>query len=250
MSNFLVVDWDYFFSNPMDGGDFETQNLLLYDWGHIETQFNIDYIWQTRAESFLRHGVELPQTSGWRGFWDRFSFAPDTVLEYADSNMHSGAMRPAEGDAFDSVWLFDAHHDSGYHARSVKEFLDRGSYDCEDWMILHSLRGSELHVRYPQWKVHALTAEPAPAVPVDRAVDDGAPLDVVFDRVYLCRSGAWVPSWCDPDFERFVLSFPGDVYEIEQHYAMMRAFDLEEVQRQVEVMDAMMKQMREGRTPS
>lgn len=243
MSNLLVVDWDSFFLNPLDGGDFKRPDAMLYDWGHVETPLHIETLWLHRAAGFLQNGLPLPGVSGWSGFWERFRFAEDVQLEYADSNVHAGQMLPNEGDAFASVWLFDAHHDAGYHARSVDEFLERGTYSCEDWMVQHALRGSKLHVRYPQWKIAWESSEPDPIVPVDRALDDGARSDVVFDRVFLCRSGAWVPPWCDGDFLDFVEEFPGDVLEIEDRYAIPREFNLSEVRAHVELFERLRAQV-------
>lgn len=45
MSKLLGIDWDYFFENPMDGGDFKKfgAGVGLYDWGHAETQSLINH---------------------------------------------------------------------------------------------------------------------------------------------------------------------------------------------------------------
>lgn len=130
-----------------------------------------------------------------------------------DSNLYAGRIFPSlvdlEADGWEEVWLFDAHHDSGYKAtRSLKQFVERGTMSCEDWMLNHTTQGSKLRVRYPAWRATAdgslYDCEPGPAVEVDRAVDDGRPVGGWFDAVYVCRSGTWVPPWCDNAFEDFI----------------------------------------------
>jgi len=110
------------------------------------------------------------------------------------------------------VWLYDAHHDSGYPHKGDKDYLsrllERGAWSCEDWMVLYRALGADLHVRYPEWRAWAVTGELEPAVYVDRRVDDGSVPDLEFDKVFVCRSGAWVPPWHDEAFNRFVAAAP------------------------------------------
>lgn len=210
----LVVDWDSFFPNPLDGGEYVgRKDNLLYDWTKAEAPIYIDMLWTTRASGFIREGLELPRASGYHGFWDRFDYADqeNTTLWVADSNRHAGHMTPdTDFPFYDSVWLFDAHHDCGYKVRSMKEFEESPTFDCEDWMLCHARNGAELHVRYPQWKKYAFDGETEPAVEVDRQFDNGEKPPVAFTDVYLCRSGAWVPSWCDDQFKEFIESWPYD----------------------------------------
>ena len=42
----------------------------------------------------------------------------------------------------------------------------------------------------------------------DARKDDMGTLDVRFDAVSICRSGCWVPAWCDYDFVEFVMDCP------------------------------------------
>ena len=70
--------------------------------------------------------------------------------------------------------------------------------------LLHKTVITELHHRYPVWRTAAFELEPEPVVPVDRAFDDGTVPPVVFDAVFVCRSGAWVPPWHDQAFIDFV----------------------------------------------
>lgn len=58
---------------------------------------------------------------------------------------------------------------------------------------------------YPEvWEL-----EPEPAVTMDRAVDTLEAIPTRFHSVLMCRSGAWVPPWCDDDFTALAEAFPG-----------------------------------------
>ncbi|MBW3709793.1 hypothetical protein DTB58_39300, partial [Streptomyces griseus] len=71
----LVVDFDFFFHNPLEGAEAAHRgDPLLYDWGHAETPFLQEDIWTFRAEDFIRAGTSLPRCEGLDGFWDRFTF--------------------------------------------------------------------------------------------------------------------------------------------------------------------------------
>lgn len=130
----------------------------------------------------------------------------------------AGRLTPAHYGLFDlrapawqAVHLFDAHHDSGYPREggptTFAQWQEQQTYSCEDWMLLHHERGSALSLTYPAWRPDG---EPtAPMVPLHTTVDDGTPVPEAFDAVFLCRSAAWVPSWCDDQFTDFLAAFPG-----------------------------------------
>lgn len=235
MSNLLVVDWDYFFPNPAENGE---PRSWLYDWGHREAPLFIDFMWGVRAAAFMAAGQPLPQCAGFEQFWGRFRIPDDVPLFYADSNATAGLLGPEifDDEQLHQVWLYDAHHDCGYERMPPEQWLEANRYTCEDWMLKpHLLWGAELHVRYPQWRSRALELEPVPLVPVDRQIDDGGPVDVDFAGVFLCRSGAWVPSWCDSQFEKFLQVFPGrDRANLDG--VQMREFNLEAVQAEADRM--------------
>lgn len=229
MSNLLVVDWDFFFPNPAANG---VARSYLYDWGTREAPLFIDFIWGARAAAFLHMDGALPYCRGYEHFWERFRLPSDVPLLIADSNKEAGLLGPDlfDDEKLDQVWLFDAHHDCGYDRMPTDEWLARGTYTCEDWMLKpHLLWGAELHVRYPQWRNNALLMEPKPLVPVDRRIDDGQPIDVEFAGVFVCRSGAWVPSWCDKQFEQFLGLYPGEDRAVIDNM-QMREFSLDAAQ--------------------
>jgi hypothetical protein len=246
MGNLLVVDWDYFFPNPMESGDTSDERYWLFDWGHAESILMRDIIWSTRAPGFLKHGLELPGVSVPEGWWDRFNIADDAVVEVSDSNMYSGVA--GNNTAFERVWLFDAHHDL-YRVQTRKDYdtvIEKGAITCEDWMWFHKAAGSKLHWRWPQWHIGGQgVADHIPKwAKVDTARDDLEPLaDIEFDVVSICRSGSWVPPWCDQEFERFYLSCPGEIVQVDD-VDLIREFDPAESHRYAEQLKSMEAQAR------
>lgn len=217
----LVVDFDFFFHNPLQGAQAPHRgDPLLYDWAHADNRFLRETVWAFRVEPFLDAGAELPRCEDYEGFWDRFTFtSASPPMFYADSNVYAGRLTPAHYGLFDcrvttwqEVHLFDAHHDSGYPQedgpQDFEQWWARGTASCEDWMLTHHARGTRLAHTYPAWRPDP--NEPAPMVPVLTAVDDRTRVPDTFDAVFLCRSGAWVPSWCDDQFTELLKAFPGE----------------------------------------
>ena len=237
MVNLLCVDFDYFFHNR---SDFDDPQWQLYDWGHAESLLFIEMLWPIRAAGFLSNGLELPGTTGREvNFWDRFTFSDDASLYAAESNAMAGL--PEVADDVDEVWLYDAHHDAGYHDRSVAQLVSEGRWSCENWMILYAALGATLHVRYPTWRRHAFSQEPAPLVPVDRAFDNDVDDLPVFDRVFVCRSGAWVPPWLDDRFTAFLERCPVRVLtELGSYPLTPREFSLDAARRDADHMAQLM----------
>jgi hypothetical protein len=206
----LVVDWDYFFEDKAQ----DPKEWALYDWGHKESQFYTTTVWDSRAAGFLSQGLDLPRTTGEELlFWQRFAYKPFTSLFFAESNAlaaHPRVMRNVT-----EVWLYDAHHDSGYSPNALQEVRDSDQVSCEDWMLAYHLAGipgHKLHVRYPRWKEkYWRDVEPKPAIrDLDRRTDDGAqfPFRGLVDRIFVCRSGAWTPPWIDRRFQTFIEDAP------------------------------------------
>lgn len=212
--NLLSIDFDYFFPRPPEG---TAEAFQFYDWSHAETMLYIEAVWPMRAATFLNQGRPLPQVNDdWKTFWSRFDFAPHAKLFYGES--HAKGAHPEVTERIDGqVWVYDAHHDCGYFAtdsvaaaQRAKEWM-AGRWRADDWLVYYGLRlgPSHLHVRYPTHRSAAFTEEPTPYFStLDRAFDDGAHNRVRFHRVYLCRSGAWVPPWSDTAFDALVAAFP------------------------------------------
>ncbi|MFE9833964.1 hypothetical protein ACFYP4_02275 [Streptomyces sp. NPDC005551] len=212
--NLLVVDWDFFFPNPMYGAKMGP-DVLLYDWHHSESRWGVDMQWPIVAQGWLRNGLELPMCRDYDGFWDRFNLfreegEPAPML-YGDSNVWSGLLLPTtfgwEVEAWTKVSLWDAHHDCGYKG-TLEEWRAGGEMECDSWMLKHHDLGSELEVIYPRWRSKIDGIESGPLIPVNRRIDDGSNPPTVYDAVYICRSGAWVPAWCDEQFEDFLARYP------------------------------------------
>lgn len=229
MSNLLVVDWDYFFANPMEAGDTDDERFWLFDWGHSESELFREMIWATRAPTFIKYDLPLPGVVVPDGWWDRFNISPDATVEISDSNMYSGIA----GDhvEFEHVWLYDAHHDL-YRVKTLtdyRRYMEKGIITCEDWMFIHHGNGSKLHWRWPQW--HTGGKDVRKTIPkwvgCDAHKDDMGKLDIEFDTVSICRSGSWVPPWCDDEFEQFYLGCPGEITQVDE-VNLKRSFDIEE----------------------
>ena len=238
MSNLLVVDFDYFFYNPLYATDGHDERFWLFDWGHSENLAH-QMLWGVRGAEFLRLGFELPGVEIPENWWDRFTFADDAICEVSDSNMYSGIAGGAR--EFDHVWLFDAHHD--LYTIKTQEQLDdwttKGQICCEDWMFAHHLRGAKLHWRWPQWFTYGrqMRHEIPRWVGCDARKDDLGRFDahMVFDVVSICRSGAWVPPWCDEAFQAFYTSCPvSEIVQVDE-VDLKRAWDLDEMARYAEM---------------
>lgn len=245
----LVIDFDYFFRNPTMAAGPVDEAWMRCDWSSRESPFHIGDVWYLRSAAFLREGLALPRCEGdyweYERFWDRFAFTEAALWRYGaacDSNMHAGRLLPSsvglQADGWAEVHLYDAHHDCGYDGRDDAGWEATGVYGCADWMRLHHGAGSRLNVHYPRWRAdesgELVDCEEPPAVPVDRRVDDGQPVAEPFDAVLVCRSGAWVPSWCDDQFEEFLEAAPVEMLWIEDRVQRDRAFDVDLARRQAE----------------
>lgn len=213
MSNqrLLSVDWDFFFPN----GEGDPELWQFFDWGHNEgwPKSLLEMLWITRASAFISHGMEIPHTTGEEeNFWNRFKFSPEAKLYIADS--HSKAASEGVMEGVTEIWNYDAHHDCGYSEAPLAKVFDSGTVDCSDWMLAYWILNpsTKLHVVYPKWRAEsAFKAEPFAEVLdeyVVRHSDDGLPNDLVFDKVFIARSGSWSPPWIDNKFVEFVNSCP------------------------------------------
>jgi hypothetical protein len=125
-------------------------------------------------------------------------------LFIADS--HTEILLPSIQQGITEVVSFDAHHDAGYHSRSLAD-AHKGIVDCGNWILHCRMAGVSASVWYPPWKKWAI--EEPPEIALSRGVDDGRSwADVPFDRVFLCRSGAWTPPWLDDKFVTLISTFP------------------------------------------
>jgi hypothetical protein len=196
--NLLSVDWDYFVPS------IDREFALGATEGFSDAM--IDALWDARMAQLVATGQRLPGTSGEEeDFWGRFLFQPEAELFYADS--HAQAVHPALRREYRQVWNFDSHHDAGYEGR-LDDVFRLGWVGCANWMCYYYLRGAALHVRYPAWRDDAVRREVPPLCPVEREIDSGEAVPLVFDAVFVARSGALTPPWLDERFHRFLHSAP------------------------------------------
>ncbi len=260
----LSVDWDYFFPKIEHSSQPRfSQEWALYDWGHKESRLMIDLIWGTRAAGFLAAGLSLPGTTGEEEhFWARFHFTKRAKLYLAESHSALGDEKVI-GHGVREIVNFDAHHDAGYHHRSFEDALrameiknDKGighRMACDDWAVYAAARGIPVVTKYPAWRSWAMNdegGEPEPEAPIERMIDDGTPFAEPFGRVFVCRSGAWTPSWLDDKFETFVKAAGLEVVVLQP--PSDRAFNMADVEQDVKhikAVELINEAITEGRTP-
>lgn len=238
MAHLLSVDWDYFFPVPYGTSRHFGESHWLYDWGQREEPFFYDQVWPIRAASFLVRDLTLPNVDmGWKTFWEGIQFSADAELFIADS--HAAALSPEVMHGVTKITNYDAHHDCGYGGDAPDEVITE--VDAGNWLRAARERH---HVgvvqRYPPWRDKPFDAEPpAPDWLVWRKMRMSPTYDVnVYDRVFICRSSAWVPPWCDQEFGIFFRRCPVFLWRKKATVLLSdvdpripRAFDLDTAQK-------------------
>ena len=212
----LSIDFDFFFRPYAPDED----QFLLTAWDHREDAVHTHMLWTTRAAEFFKRDLPLPGGTGDDvGFWNRFAFHPNATLFHGES--HRLAALPRVLNSVGEVWSYDAHHDCGY-SEDAERLLMEGQVEAGSWLLYCVLRGMDVKIRYPRWRAepalvedHRLLglhtherAETFERVNVGFDGDD-APDDLpIFDRVFVCRSGAWTPPWLDDAYDAFLAACP------------------------------------------
>ncbi len=196
MINICSIDWDYFFPNS-----------IFYDWGHNENF--PDMLWNIRADNipilnkkYNEKDIALhnyiPDQNKLKDFWNNIKIKENLNLIITESHLDISYI-------FDSILLydeisiynFDAHHD----IYSSEEELD-----CGNWAY-HFLNSDEsithYHIIYPEWR------KTEPDMKIDMKIDINTHYQIpdnlpIFDILFICRSGAWTPSWADDDWINFI----------------------------------------------
>lgn len=228
MNKLLSVDWDFFF--PIPENDYE----FLYDWGHSEDiPFMKDGIWEIRASSFIRSGRELPITNGDEDiFWQRFNFHNNAVLYYSESHVRIYNEEILKN--IDMVWNFDAHHDT-YH--TIKQIKKLGKVSCENWVAAVIMSGIKVKNFFPKWKTWDMKG----VISLPYQNDNGKKFHEPFMRVFVCRSGAWTPTWIDDSFWRFIDTCPVN-NKVNLDGITPRVFSLSNVEKQIRILDLAFKE--------
>lgn len=210
--NLLSIDWDFFFYNPwLASAKATAEELCLYDWDHKENDFFPHAIWEFRKETFKRRSVPLPACTHWKHFWEQFNIDSSGTLYVADSHMFAAvitqmSLAPVK---FKRVYNIDAHHDA-YLRTDLQTYALKNHVTCEDWMIIYKLLGASLYWIYPDWLQKPMPPKKLRGVkccPESHTRTQEYWSTQRFSDIFICRSGCWVPPWCDQDFEEFVQGF-------------------------------------------
>lgn len=210
--NVLSIDFDYFVrDHPED------------DWAQREAPFFIEQIWAMRAADLYRSGLDPIRDRGLASnpglFWidaglRRWRFALNPKVAVAES--HASAFHFLK-DADDlHIVNVDAHHDLYYDDRDKP-------LSCANW-LWHLAKAGKLKsitTVYPRWRALWNRDFPPRRIIDDfkklgvkvRFADgvDKAPKQLTFDRVFVARSGAWVPPWLDESFVDFFAEVMGQI---------------------------------------
>lgn len=236
MTTLLSVDWDYFFPNPFDGAGSKyvpESHTLLYDWNHRESPLYIEALWPNRAAAFLSRNLPLPSLHpSHLSFWNRFTFTRSCRLYYAESHAMASHRRVRHG--ITRVLSFDAHHDCGYGSDSTIRAMN-GIATCENWTYWYHSRiaraGNQIEVHYPPWRTKP---ERGGEFPFARIRDSKRTFhDTPISRVFVCRSGAWVPPWHDESFEEFIRKPNLPLTDIGSYSRSFNLDDVEDIRRRI-----------------
>jgi hypothetical protein len=187
----LSIDWDYFFQDT-DG----------FDWGHREAPFFIEDIWWHRCSNrhlfTMRDAIDMrPVRSRLYRFWEKNirKFSSPSALMISES--HGSLYYWIHHYPVEELVNYDAHHDLGYPDAG-------GDVDCGNWAGKLLDEGFLKHYTqvYPSWRKQKRYREQMRDD--DRVYVTYSPIPAQnYDLVFICRSGAWTPTWCDPQFVQF-----------------------------------------------
>ncbi|GGV43813.1 hypothetical protein GCM10010245_68720 [Streptomyces spectabilis] len=79
--------------------------------------------------------------------------------------------------------------------------------------------------------VHLARPTEEPVIPVSMSIDSGEAPTVTFEAVFVCRSRAWVPSWCDHQFTEFLEACPARLVEHPENVWRHPRDDVERMER-------------------
>lgn len=199
--NILSVDWDYFFPNQE-----------WFDWGHSEKSIFMETAWQWRAGNrnllTSARAVDVFRTDPERlnKFWEHIYYGSrdfPNILVVAESHKDIVDMFASYSKPF-HVYNFDAHHDLGY--------THNDHVDCGNWAskYIEDGRIEKYVLIYPKWR----KVEPEAGVRDLKKRFGGKVfikyekefllMPTLFHAVFICRSSAWTPTWCDNEWTKFV----------------------------------------------
>lgn len=187
----LSVDWDFFFPD-----------MEWFDWGHRESPFFLEGVWQLRANNHHlkthEHVLDClkPDRELLRGFWEKAcEFNPEMLVVAESHAVLFQILKELDGPC--DVANFDSHHDCGYGQTEELE--------CGNWVALGKGEGliEGYHLVYPSWRREA--EEGKRNVEPDLITYSNQPWPQGFyNLIFICRSGCWTPPWFDGDWFRFI----------------------------------------------
>jgi hypothetical protein len=130
-------------------------------------------------------------------FWERNfgKFQGPYTLMISES--HASLYYWLQNIHIDELVNYDAHHDLGYPNT-------KGEVDCGNWAgkLLEEGRVKNYTVVYPAWRKQKRYREQIPDN--DRVHVTHTPIEPQdYDLLFIARSGAWTPTWCDDSFIKF-----------------------------------------------
>ena len=211
MNNVLSIDFDFWFDIPGE-----------YDWQFREASFFINQLWIFRAIDSAARGVDIrtkckiasdePKPSRMLTLMHEHNIrVPTHRLAVSESHLAAYKWFVRMKDLH--IIHIDAHHDMGY-CDGMKRL------NCDNWIKYLSLKGkvSKITIIYPKWRLRhddeweqngdRLVSEFGDVeVAHHYGLSEHLPHDIDVKKVFICRSGAWVPPWLDRDFRSLVNSF-------------------------------------------
>lgn len=198
----LSIDFDFFIREDIE-----------WDWGHREDTLFLNTIWPVR---YANNVMDIRKETDVDKFAD---FHPIKILpnlkekgfdisktkELFLCESHLGIVQSFDNDKIDADILIslDAHHDA----------WDKKEVDCGSW--LNHFMKKKLYrkaiVVYPKWKDKRDDGKKLPKRDDVGIVywHDFPKVNYEVQRIFLCRSGCWVPPHHDADFSTMatILSF-------------------------------------------
>jgi hypothetical protein len=176
----LSIDFDYFFPDSS-----------WFDWGHNENMLFLETIWSIRAadihlktkQSAIDYYVPTIPTD----FWSLIKNKPNLFI--AESHTRICQLLNTKN----IIYNLDAHHDCGYNYNK--------SVDCGNWASHALTINSKVHIIYPTWRK---TSPEHKSLSQPTSISYKLPKPQNYDVVFVCRSGCWVPTWCDTEFQKFI----------------------------------------------
>lgn len=197
MKTLLTIDFDFFV--PEDP---------MWDMGHSESPFFMNFIWHTRANRMDEMKTNGEEKGFWKRLQDAFKFETDTI-HVSESHLEAFHLTPPLG----RIINIDRHHDVW---EAVGNRVDCATWGLQAMRLRHAegmtwvhptdggfettMAGDYMEMVPPRYRkrIEPMTLQEA------MVRLDGTRIDAV----HVCRSAAWTPPWLDGAFSKFVADGP------------------------------------------